>query len=819
MQRLVHRIEKLLTCLGTLLLVVPTSTPSFGTTLDLTRTVIIDEGRDSITSKAALMLQEELAKRSGIILPIIKKASSHDLVIRIGTTTSTGDKQVPDAKEAYRISIDGNSINLLGRDPRGAMFAVGHLIRLADYSEGKISLTLTKPIATMPDVPFRVHQLAYRNTANTYDAWTIEMYEQYIRELIFFGCNGIEIIPCLEPDKKDGPVMKETMRTMNRKLATLIHSYGLDVWLWSPVMADGCEDITNSEGTKLAWEKRQAMFASYPYIDHLFVPGGDDGDAPAEHLMPFLKGLFPLLKTLHPQAKLWVSNQTFTTAENNYFFDYLQQDDLDWLTGVVYGPWTKIGHQEMRARIPNRIQIRRYPDINHTVRCQYPVKDWDPVFANTVGREPMMPQPSAQRHIYLRYRPITNGFGTYSDGIHDDLNKQMWNVLGWDPRTDPNVFLEEYGKLWWGPALAQDVALGLQMLEENWQGPILENETITKSLVLWENVSTHCHDFDSNWRAQMYLLRARYDAFVQKKAQAEQQYEKQALSALAKASVVGVPQAIANATALLAQADTPSTPGLLESIKQLGPMLLKSIGYQLSVRGPYFARNPERGAMLDWLDQPVNDRLWLEQRFQHILLLDDHAAQLKALKEIIDWTKPGPEGFYDNLGTIGQFAHVVYPQTWHQDPSGLHSPRVAFPYYKADHATFQLSQETFQSANISFEKKPNSIANSHRQELRMSWQSQIATHFGDPLRMLYHGLDPTAQYRLKVTYAGRYHPTMSLIANGGYLIHGPLKQPVPILPVEFRIPRAATQNGTLELEWNLVEGRGCMVSEVWLMKD
>ena len=85
--------------------------------------------------------------------------------------------------------------------------------------------------------------------------------------------------------------------------------------------------------------------------------------------------------------------------------------------------------------------------------------------------------------------------------------------------------------------------------------------------------------------------------------------------------------------------------------------------------------------------------------------------------------------------------------------------------------------------------------------------------------MRYEGLDPHADYRLKVTYAGRYRPTMTLTVDGEYQLHGPLKQPNPIWPVEYRIPREATQDGTLDLEWNLVEGRGCMVSEVWLIKN
>ncbi len=103
--------------------------PLFGATIDLSGTVIVDDGEDPVTSKSALMLQEELAKRSGITLSISKIVPSQGSVIHLGTTTSTVDEQVLNAKDAYRNSIDGRSITLLGRDPRGTMFATYSMAR------------------------------------------------------------------------------------------------------------------------------------------------------------------------------------------------------------------------------------------------------------------------------------------------------------------------------------------------------------------------------------------------------------------------------------------------------------------------------------------------------------------------------------------------------------------------------------------------------------------------------------------------------------------------------------------------------------------
>lgn len=791
-----------------------------GWSLDLSSAVIVPTPADGVGMKAAQMLQEELAARSGVRLTISKQAPEGRVAILIGTTKTVPGVVVPEKPEAYGIVADGSTVRLVGHDERGALFAAGRLIRLADAAPGVLALNLPKPIATAPDVPYRAHQLGYRNTANTYDAWTVDTYERYIRDLILFGCNGIELIDHLDPLAKDGPVMTMPVRAMNVRLSELLHSYGIDVWLWSPVMADGEEDVTTPEGMAVALEKRRALFRDYPALDHLFVPGGDDGNTPARYLVPFLEALAPILREIHPNAKIWVSNQTFTLEENDYFFDYLRDEDPKWLTGLVYGPWIKMGWEEMRERTPKRFPIRWYPDINHTVRCQYPIPNWDPAFANTVGREPIMPMPQMQRHIYLRYRDLSDGFGAYSDGVHDDLNKIVWSAYGWDPKTDLDALLEEYGKVFFGRALAADVAEGLRMLEQNWHGPILENATIPRARQHWERIAERVPDFETNWRAQMYLFRARFDANVQAETRAQRGYERQAHAALAQARARGVAAAIEEARMALAQADSPADPELRAKIEALGPLMLKSIGYQLSVEPPYLARNPERGAMLDWLDQAVNDRPWLEQRFDAILVMDEEAAQLAAIEQILNWTDPGPGGFYDNLGAVGEFSHVVYQRTWEDDPSACRTARVAFINYKADQAAIRAAASQAEADNMVFKEEVARLAGAYRgrQELRMSWQSQMTTLYGTPLKLRYEGLDPEARYTLRVTYAGRFRPTMILTLNDEYCVHGPVPQPDPVWPVEYYIPREQTRSGTLDVEWNLVDGRGCMVAEVWLIK-
>ena len=102
---------------------------------------------------------------------------------------------------------------------------------------------------------------------------------------------------------------------------------------------------------------------------------------------------------------------------------------------------------------------------------------------------------------------------------------------------------------------------------------------------------------------------------------------------------------------------------------------------------------------------------------------------------------------------------------------------------------------------------------------KLSWLNQAETLFGKPLRMRYTQLDPGARHRLRVTCAGRFHATMRLLADQTHEVHGPLAQPSERWPVEFDIPQAATSDGVLDLQWELLVQRGCQVAEVWLIKE
>ena len=285
----------------------------------------------------------------------------------------------------------------------------------------------------------------------------------------------------------------------------------------------------------------------------------------------------------------------------------------------------------------------------------------------------------------------------------------------------------------------------------------------------------------------MYLFRACYDAYVQHRVVAEGDAETHALEALRAARTLDPDESVAKAQAALAAGTTdPEIAVLRGNLEELGKTLLASIGYQLSAQPPYNGKGPERGAVLDFLDTPLNSRVWLAREMQSALGKETRNGKVEALETLAAWQDPGPGGFYDDLGNAWKQPHLCIPAEASTDPGFLHSPQCEFM------------------------DAPN---------LRISWQDQAQTIYGTPLKLHYDGLDPKALYTLRVVYAGRFKPTMRLVADGEYEIHGPLAQPSPVAPMEFKIPKAATQDGTLDLEWQLVGGRGCQVAEVWLTRQ
>jgi hypothetical protein len=226
---------------------------------------------------------------------------------------------------------------------------------------------------------------------------------------------------------------------------------------------------------------------------------------------------------------------------------------------------------------------------------------------------------------------------------------------------------------------------------------------------------------------------------------------------------------------------------------ELAEALFQSIRMQLSV--PYYkAIAVGRGANLDLIDTPLNNRAWLEKRFGEIRTQQGLSEQgrVAAIREILEWDNPGPGGFYDDLGNPSRQPHLLTGLPYPDDPAHLVSP---------------LSAAT---------QRPGEV-------WPVFWQTHAESRDDSPLEMHYPGLDKESCYKVRLTYAGESAPfEFRLLADGQHEVHPWRRKEVPVKPVEFDVPRQATADGDLRLKFERKPGEGgagraVQLAEIWLM--
>ena len=621
--------------------------------------------KSPVRESAGEILTEEIAKRTSLQLKsadswsnetVIACALSGDKDLYGEALPNHAGSDLPEfKKEGYRLYHEvRNSKNILwiiGADARGILYGIGKLLATSITKDKQIQLTANTDIASSPEFSLRGHQFGYRNTANSWDAWTIEQFDQHFREQILFGANSFENTPF--QDKAPSVLMKYPREEMNITLSKICEKYDADYWIWTPADID----LKDKKLRQAELDKHRVLYQQVPRLDGVFFPGGDPGENHPADVMSFLEELASELKQYHPNAGMWISLQGFDEEKVNYFFNYLDEKNPDWLTGLVNGPSSPPIDIE-RKRLPKKYKLRHYADVTHSVRCSYPVKKWDQAFALTLGRECTNPQPLYYASVHNQYAASTDGFLSYSDGAHDDVNKVTWSQMGWNTKNDVKNVMVEYCNFFFGSSVAKDAADGILALEQNWVGPIANNDNIRKTLAHWKKLEGENPQLAANWRWQQLVMRAYYDAYIQERNSYEKNLEVQANTLLANARTIGADKAMDEALALVQKADKEFVAqDLKQKAVQYLDDLFHSVGLQTSVE-KYHASAAQRGCVLDFIDYPLNNRWWLEDEFKKIRALKTEEEKLAKLDLIRTYETPGEGSFYDNISS-SDAKHVI----------------------------------------------------------------------------------------------------------------------------------------------------------------
>jgi hypothetical protein len=787
---------------------------SFSQSIDLSKAVVwVGDSKTVSLSKPLQVLKEEIAKRTHIALKTSDKIPD-EKEVAIYILVEEKQNKLPKAIETALnvLPVPGNegfrflvakaqsSVVITGKDARSVLYGIGRFLRKCDMRPGQLSIAESVAISSTPKNAIRGHQLGFRPKTNSYDAFSVKQYDQYIRELALFGANSIEILPPRTDDDDTSVHMKLKPAKMIVEQSRICKAYNLDVWMWYPNMGP---DYINRDSLKSELQERLEIFASLPKLDNVFVPGGDPGELEPDVLFSWLGKVAIALRQFHPTAKIWVSPQVFRPTQK-WFDDFYKHVNANypWFGGVVFGPWVKVPVAELRKMVKAEIPIRMYPDITHSYTSQYPVPDLDVAWAMTLGRECINPRPEDEKHIHNVFAQYANGSISYSEGTNDDVNKFVWSDQDWDPQTPVIETLRDYTRLFMGTDIAEAAAQGIISIEKNLRGPVLSNQTISQTLQQWQALEQNATpELINNFRFQMCLLRAYYDAYIQRRLIHETALEAAAKEMLENATEETSLSAIQKAKELLEKAiKEPVGAALKEKCFVLADSLFSSIGAQLTVAKHGGVSG--RGNFIDNIDMPLNDGLWLTDQLNAVEKLTDNTERKNKITEMLHRTDAGPGGFYDHFGTPESQTRVISNKTWAEDPGGLQSPSKSFGIgIIGEEWVDEIKSQGFSG-----------------QTTPAAWMSQISTLYDQPLQIRYDNLDSTATYKIKITYTGRFRSKVKMVANDTIVIHDSMQTgDKPIY--EFDIPKEATAHGRIVFTWTCGEGeRGSQVTEIWLMK-
>lgn len=505
------------------------------------------------SSLYASLLSSEIKKRIYHTLPTQSLPSLPESpstpAIFLSVTPSPNPHIPPShSAESYVIYSKTDCIFIESLSERGLLFGILRFVREAEfhftqeYDTPTTRQMLINPdifIVSTPKFPLRGHQIAYRPKTNTYDAFTIDQMQQEVIDCVMWGANTIEVIPPGLDDFQQSPHFQSSWLQMLSEVSAFCDRIDVMVSIWYPAFF---VDYSDKETMEKAISHWKTIFGALARLDKLFVPGGDPGGRDPKIFLEIVEKQADFMrKNFFPKAEVWVSSQFGLAISGDLqlapwnpkeyetrFYESLNEAKT-WLTGVVYGPWTADPIEVFRKNVPSYYPLRNYPDLCHSLKCEFPIQNWEKTYAMTFTREGINPRPKAFQRIFKDQCHLCQGekgwIGCYSEGVNDDINKVIWSGLSWGVDEKGSMVSQEkilddvllqygrvYGKFEVGEALRELI----YVLEENWRwDPVNKEGGFERIWVLCNEIERKISTRDQrNWRLQLILFRAYYDLFL-----------------------------------------------------------------------------------------------------------------------------------------------------------------------------------------------------------------------------------------------------------------------------------------------------------------
>ncbi|HOX36435.1 MAG TPA: hypothetical protein PL033_00485 [Candidatus Brocadiia bacterium] len=835
--------------------------------------VVTGEKQTEIEDRVARLLVQRITDQSGIRVSMVPEnqppAASERGILTIylgvparhsGIASILAENKIPPPTtrnpggEGFvlkTISQPGRTVIMAaGVDERGALYAVGEILRRMTFGGGRISFSSDLEIRTAP--AFKVRGLIVSQGHTMLEltgarAWTADEWQRAVLDYALAGANAFELGASSSKD---------------RSKYDFIKSYGLDVLNscsantgdgppeWRAIEGIGrqnylCPSIPEARKALLdAWEAR---WKNCLPCDYLRIKSGDGGGCECDRCRPFgavyirlVEDMAKIVRRYSPKTKILVANQKLDNAGDQAIFDYLKQTQPDWMDAFCYGPGSNamgwmpgrrqdhridlFDHpgfgpnerylQEILHQLPAHIDIVHFTDLTHWVYSQYGLMDhelipdrdqevpppWDhwiydkrpdPAFAQVYNRRTFHARPKHYHRIFQETMRYAIGDVAYSEGHHDHMNTWIWQRLLWSPHQSAEEVSREYARTWFGPDAAGLMTEALFLHEDNLDdcGDNRADVDRLPDMIRKTGGMTPPDQLEKNYLWRQYLQKALLDKYIKHREARQFALQADVERILGESLKSGdTVGAIKKAQERMSEdIETAEMKALRAEAKRIG---------EESDR--IFGMNNDG---LFNLDLDLVGLGWLEEQLKEARDATEKERQ-GIIDRIVNYEDAGEGGFYDNAGDPKNSPHLTYG--WPYGDGG-------FSQYNR-RSQRNTAFTTVEDQGVTFE---------------------------------YDGLDPEAQYRARFTllrpvYLPRYamfqkQTTQSIYANDFCLAKDLELPPSKCRFFEFDIPAEATRSGKLKIMfrksegvgtgaeqdltiWRNTGGWGTLCSEVWLMK-
>lgn len=525
-----------------------------------------------------------------------------------------------ESNDYFEIEKSGDSRIIKAKTVRGFIYGIGLLLRKTRVTSGKVCLVREISGKYRPYKKVRGHQCGYRPLPNTYDAWSYSDYERYLLEMMYFGANTFE--DSLR-DGKSNELMKYDEDDFLVKISEICDGLDMNVSIWYP----NDEKETLEDGIK----DREKVFSEMKRIDFYFPPGGDPGKLDAVEFIRRTEIYGKILKKYHPGAKVYPSAQSPDGPGGKWAIDFIDGiNSSKVIDGYVYGPNWALPCHELRERIDKKYPMRFYPDITHSLRCEYPVHFTDPdrdySFDACLSREASDPRPQEYRELFDMVQNYSEGSVSYSEGVHDDVNKFVYSDMDFYGKIRLRDTLSDYSRLFFPGADEERLSEDIEGQELSWVGDPEINPVINAVYNDLRRELENHPELNSNWRYMMLLFRSACDKYIKLRKTDENDIITDAVKNFELGGEIGF-------------GEKEDFSFLRNEIFEIGDKLNKLIGIQLDVENQKGA-GWERGCVLDTVDSPVSNLDYYKSK------ISEYPSDREKTERLFNIRKRGGDEFY-----------------------------------------------------------------------------------------------------------------------------------------------------------------------------